>query len=469
MGIPSYIKVLKNQFGEKEALTFRSLSEWFIIDENTIISESELLYGEYKNATPKQSTLQYVIDGYVYDLDKKIEKPEVTEARISGKLDILEMNLKNNRLRQVQLNKFLNTKVNLSDDKLKQYKNELLELQKKINELNQSITELNRESRKITESINLKQQQIDKFDTLKKQYNIDLDRLIFIKENSEKLIGMKSKICPLCGNQIGNEIDESVIASCHAESNNIRINLHELEELRLEIDNERRKLEEKLKITIESISEKKESVTDYYNQIEPLKLSIDEYIKQRQFEIELQNLKKIEEQLQEEINSQIEHKKLKGNRIKPAEKPVTEKRNEFTKFLKELFYDVDNSIIKIDFSKNLLDIIINDRDRRNNGKGYRAFYKSLYFYAMILFKFQDDNYSKFILLDSPLTTFKEGDKINEEVNSTLQYKFLKKLSERKDIQVIIFENKQIPETLKDRVNLIEFTGNKTGGRYGFLE
>lgn len=48
MGIPSYIKVLKNQFGEKEALTFRSLSEWFIIDENTIISESELLYGEYK-------------------------------------------------------------------------------------------------------------------------------------------------------------------------------------------------------------------------------------------------------------------------------------------------------------------------------------------------------------------------------------------------------------------------------------
>lgn len=95
-----------------------------------------------------------------------------------------------------------------------------------------------------------------------------------------------------------------------------------------------------------------------------MKLSIDEYIKQRQFEIELQNLKKIEEQLQEEINSQIEHKKLKGNRIKPAEKPVTEKRNEFTKFLKELFYDVDNSIIKIDFSKNLLDIIINDRDRQ---------------------------------------------------------------------------------------------------------
>lgn len=85
----------------------------------------------------------------MYDLDKKIEKPEVTEARISGKLDILEMNLKNNRLRQVQLNKFLNTKVNLSDDKLKQYKNELLELQKKINELNQSITELNRESRKL--------------------------------------------------------------------------------------------------------------------------------------------------------------------------------------------------------------------------------------------------------------------------------------------------------------------------------
>lgn len=61
---------------------------------------------------------------------------------------------------------------------------------------------------------------------------------------------MKSKICPLCGNQIGNEIDESVIASCHAESNNIRINLHELEELRLEIDNERRKLEEKLKLPL---------------------------------------------------------------------------------------------------------------------------------------------------------------------------------------------------------------------------
>lgn len=472
MNIPSTIKVLKNQNGIKEALTFRSLSEWFIIDENIMISESELLYGEYKNPTPKQSALQYIIDGYIYNSDNEIENLEVKKARISGKLDVLKINLSNNRMRQVELDKLLNTKNNnISDEKLKQYKVELLKLQTKINSLNNNIIELNKKYGEINESINLKQQQINKFNILKKQYKTDLDRLMFIKENSEKLINMKSSnICPLCGNQIGNEIDESVITSCYAESTNISKNMQELEELNSEIENEKRKLVDKSKELTENISENEKTIKDCYNNIKPLKLCLDEYIKQRQFELELQNLKKNEIQLQEEIDSQEDEcEKAKSNKIKPAEKPVTEKRKEFTKFLKEVFCDVDSSIKEIDLTNNLLDITINGRDRRNNGKGYRSFYKSLYFYAMILFKLDDDNYSKILLLDSPLTTFKEGDPINEDIDNTLQYNFIKKLSERSDVQIIIFENKEIPETLKDNVNIIEFTGCKTRGRYGFLE
>lgn len=471
IGIPSSIKVQKNQNGENQALTFRSLSEWFIIDENTMISESELLFGEYKNPTPEQSTLLYVLDGNIYDVTKKIEKDEVIKARISGKLEVLEINLENNRRRQEELKNLVN--INdfiLNEDKLREYKNELFELEGRINDLNLNIIQLNKNYEEIIESINLKQQQLNKFDKLKKQYSIDLQRLIFIKENSEKLVNLKSYVCPLCGNQISNELDEDVISSCLAESDNIRINLHDLEELSIEIENEKIKSEEKVEVIANKISEMKVSVTEHYKKIKPLKLSIDEYIKRKQVEIDLENLKVAEVRLAEDIDYRKEnYKNTKSNKIKPADEPVTERRKMFIEFLIKLFNEVDDSISKIELTKNLLDIMINGVDRKANGKGYRAFYKSLYFYAMIVFKLQDDNYSKFLLLDSPLTSFKEGDLKNEEITKDLQYNFIEKLAERDDIQVIVFENKEIPNALKDKVNLIEFTRNQKFGRYGFLK
>lgn len=473
MGIPSSVNILSNQSGNKQALSFRSLSEWFIIDENIMISNDELLLGNYKSSTPKQSTLLYVLDGLTYDLKKKVDSDEVVKAKISGEIDVSERNLDKNRERQEELiNLLKNVSSNLNENKLEEYKQELSDLQIKINISNKKVIELRKEYEKTNNSVNIKLQQLSKFEKLKKQYCIDIDRLLFIKENSEKLIKLKSYMCPLCGNEMKKELDTDVLDACYAETYNIRINLNELEELSTEIDKEKIELENHLIILNNDIIKAEHGILECYNKIKPLKFSVDEYIKQKQLEIELQNLKISEQRIDEDVKSKKEdYKNIKGIKIKPAESPVSEKRKKFILFLEEMFKEVDNSITSIKLTGSLLDIEINGKDRRNNGKGYRAFYKSLYFYALVLFKLNDDNYTKLLILDSPLTSFKEerGDKVNEEISHNLQYNFIKKISAQKNIQIIVFENKEIPDDLKNKVNLITFTKNDEIGRYGFLE
>lgn len=473
MGISTPVDILKNQSGDKQSLTFRSLSEWFIIDENSMISNVKLLLGEFVFVTPMQSTFLYVVDGFTYDLKNKKESSEIAKAKLSAKIDLTELNLSNNKKRQAELTKLLEKKsFDLNEDNLKKYKQELSELQNKINESNQKVMDLRKDREKVNNSIYIKNQQISKFEKLKKQYNNDIERLSFIKDNSVKLLQLESHLCPLCGNELTKELDEEVINSCAAETENIAINLTELEGLSSEIIEEKSELENKLSTLNKSIFETNCCITENYEKIKPLKISVDEYINQKQVEIELQNLEKLEKLIFDDVLlKKEEYKSVKTDKFLPAMYPPSENRKQFEKFLEQTFKCFDKSIQSVKLTSDLLDIEINGKHRTNNGKGYRAFYKSLYFYALALFKIIDDNYTKFLILDSPLTTFREenGYDDSEEISTNLQYKFIEELASQKNIQIIVFENKEMPDDLKNSINLITFTKNDKTGRYGFLE
>ncbi|WP_294403277.1 hypothetical protein [uncultured Clostridium sp.] len=74
-----------------------------------------------------------------------------------------------------------------------------------------------------------------------------------------------------------------------------------------------------------------------------------------------------------------------------------------------------------------------------------------------------------IILDSPLITFKDKDLNKEQVNEEVKKKFYEYLAEEfKEQQIIILENAEPHEEVKDKINYYHFSKNNEYGRYGFF-
>ena len=78
-----------------------------------------------------------------------------------------------------------------------------------------------------------------------------------------------------------------------------------------------------------------------------------------------------------------------------------------------------------------------------------------------------------VILDSPLTTYKEKDKKNGESNESIgqgtKEKFYEMLAnEGVSKQIIIFDNEEPSEKVKGRINYLHFSGETSIGRKGFI-
>ena len=79
----------------------------------------------------------------------------------------------------------------------------------------------------------------------------------------------------------------------------------------------------------------------------------------------------------------------------------------------------------------------------------------------------------FVVLDSPLTTYKEGDGQPEDeadaITGDLIYGFYRDIADNfRDYQIIIFENKEPDPSVIPMLNYQHFTKNRNNGRYGFF-
>ena len=114
--------------------------------------------------------------------------------------------------------------------------------------------------------------------------------------------------------------------------------------------------------------------------------------------------------------------------------------------------------------KNWFDIVVNGQNRTSRGKGVRALLHSAF--TITLMYHAIDRHPKLVVLDSPLTSFKDKDRVN--VEDDVQLAFYEELVETsEDVQIILLENKEPPEHLRDQMNYIHFSGNESLGRFGF--
>ncbi|PLT28157.1 hypothetical protein [Peribacillus deserti] len=123
---------------------------------------------------------------------------------------------------------------------------------------------------------------------------------------------------------------------------------------------------------------------------------------------------------------------------------------------------------KVLFDEKELDLNISDKFRKDYGKGFRAIGYTAFIIGLMRYCIQQQlPHPGFVVLDSPLTTFRDRDQNEEDISEPMQENFFNTLRKSKE-QIIILENKEPSNEIKYLINYIEFTKDSKG-RYGFLK
>lgn len=484
IGITENKYMLSNKIGKKKTLGFRSIVNLSMISETKIISDTESpVFNKIKtDETYCKSVFKFLLTTFDDINCEEIEKAEIRKAKIDSKIEYIDNEMKKLTEEKFALQKQIEV---ASFDKIvdiNEYSEEIEKIEKLIDEKRNDIID----KQNIQNKLNLQRNQLslllDKFKILNDQYKSDLERLSFLQTGDDCLNQIHINSCPICNSKIDDNVfneEFSIEILDASQQEKVKINLHifelnkTIESTILEID----ELESTNKTYEQEINKCKQDVEAFIlRELTPLRSVLKAYLEV----VNLENkVKSIEERFvskNEELINLSKAKKQKQPKIDYKSTIPSEILNDFSdeifNTLTEWGYeDLEN----INFDEMEQDIVINNQARKNNGKGFRAFFYAAF--SVSLMNYLIDRklpFSRVLLLDSPVTTLKENDskagtnEDDEMIDVSMQDSLFIALSKKSsDRQVIIFENKELPQQV-EKCNHIEFTKGKSLGRYGFF-
>ncbi|HII02714.1 TPA: AAA family ATPase [Methanosarcinaceae archaeon] len=476
-------KKLKESKYKKRPIRFSDVKTVFLKDENEIIAEHSPIYvGQHTSVPVEKALFNLLLSGEDDEDLVQAEDPKVYKNIIKGKIELTERLLGLERERATELSEKV-AKANQKEMNIK-----IEELSRSINESNQLIKDQENKRAEILKSIfqveahitHLKEL-LERFSILDAHYIADLKRLEFILEGEHLLSQLPNMPCPTCGTNV-----DSTKIKDYLERNNEKL-VKSISRERIKITTKR----EELKSTEFDISEELE---DYQKEKSELHQSL------KKLSILLENkLKPINKILREDFQKYISlnqdtarledakeiisryEMELEEYKIKIKEKDKGERENKrlpevhYQKLcdqMKEQLIGWGMSINTLNFDTNKMDFIINGKARGNFGKGSRAILCSAFLISLMKYCWVQETYHPCCLvLDSPLTTYREGDKRQneDEVEVSVQEAFYKDLASITDnFQIIVFDNKDPSNELLERINYHHFTRNPNLDRYGFF-
>ena len=477
-----YNNVKKN--AEKtQSFTFRSFIPLIMISELRITATYSPIYRAGSRgstfATSEKSVFKTVISGTDYEKKEKKENTEIAKAELKGKIEQLkqiinEIRLENNDLMKgvedikleksteiIELNKFIKEKTDEIKKHELEYKNTQAEIEFENTELKRLLNNNN------------------KFKLLKKNYLSDLDRLEFINDAFDLTQQLVEVECPICHSPMKiNEIEKSddYYEALVAEKLKIEVQLTELDKTIKDLSDEIMNKEE----NISKLENHKDEIKDILNnKLGPI---VAEKVEQVQNLLEIQekinlitrNKKRMDKyyteinEWQEKIDSTIQNKGNKKENL--PDEYTNELCMEIKQLLKKCDFIGEEDDIKYNSATN--DVKIGDKEKASFGKGARAIINSTFLIGLMNYCYKKNLcHPGFVVLDSPLTTYKEKDKkdgVDETITKGTKEKFYEMLAEQKNGQIIIFDNEEPSSTVKKKINYLHFSGDSSVGRKGLI-
>jgi hypothetical protein len=479
-----------NAKGETQRLSVRTLLPVFLVDENSIIAERSPVYGSSGfDQTPRKRMLSYLITGIDDEGIISIERSEIAQAEARAKLALVGDLLKpiEERLHRGQ------------PFKEREYEAVIQRADETINRLSSSLAEDRQERARLQQERNdalvAKQhaegqivaidELLKRYELLNKRYDSDLQRLDFIAEGSHFLGGLQESRCPLCDQPMDEEhrhiVDghptvQTVYQSAKAEAAKILGLRNELVEASASLSERKSARVSERNVatkTLEQIDTRIDRAL--VPALHATKVQLDTLFQRR---LELESVKSDSEQV-ESLNAL--KASLEQGLAKPASAPkdwaqldsiaVHEWCLEIEKVLKEWSW---KGAGRVEFDEKRVDIKVDGKPRQSHGKGVRAVLHAAFILALMRFcHVKKLPHPGFVVLDSPLTTFKQGKDsgAEEKIDPSIEAAFWESLQKvSPDLQVVVFDNKEPPEHVAAQMAFTSFKGiyAKPGERRGFI-
>lgn len=484
-----YKNVLKKTSnGETEAFTFRKFAYLMMMNETRIVQKnSPIFMGDTKrdkNSTKEIASFFTILSGLDYQKYVKLESAEVKKAQLKGAIDELLLICDKLRIETTDMEKTIqrynfdeiNERITSLESLIKEQK---LEVKKQEEERNQSVDKLNT---LLNEKSRIKDNLL-KFRLLRKNYESDIERLEFIEQSHELTAQLADIKCPICNGTIKHEttnIDKEVYFSAISkEKLKLQAYLYDLQGTIEDFENDLSKIGEVANKEQENIQNANSFLEKQANSISKTLLDYEKYLEIRDKVAQIkQNKKKLNDMNLRinELSTKINNTKASDNKVdikKLNDELMLEFSNLVQTFLEDWNFMPKSDGQEVNFENKSNDVIVCSKTKASFGKGARAVINSAFIISIMKYCITRGlSHPGFVVLDSPLTTYKERDKKknekNEEVSKSVKDSFFYNLSKQSnDYQIIVFDNEVPPDDLND-ITYHHFTGNTEIERTGFI-
>lgn len=471
-------------------INFRNFLHFSLVDEIQVINDKSLLFeGQYVSKTFDLNFFYYLISGtsnnYLTYLSDKKESNKKTVPQVL-RVDE-DRKSKNNPIKEI-IYKTKEEVVYLEEEYNKineiTYNEEFEFITTEISSKTKKIHDLFKDMEKTKSKILMNNELIKRFNLLREQFNSDMERLEFILEGGGIISNLSIENCTVCGSKLSDlkhnhnnssdsiDIDgESLYSSYKSEKNKIQLNLKDLNETIELIHNQNKDLKNTLNENESSFNILNSHIN---NELKPTKKSLEEKMgKAVEKEVIKQKIIYLTAMINE-LNTEtkgipLDLKIVSNINNDNVSSSINELCQIMSKHLEDMRFNQVNSAIEVYFDYKEHDFIIDNKLRSVYGKGYRAI-----IYAVFLISLMQYCYTKnlphtgFVLIDSPLTTYQEGEELDEKdkIPNDLKKRFIQTFSKERENQIIILDNQFDMDT--NGINYIKFTKKADEGRYGFL-
>lgn len=477
-----YVRTNKN--GKIRSLSFRDLCRLCIVHEDDIHKQrSPLESGQWPTKTVEYSTFKLLITGVddssMIAEDLGTARPQVVHAKIEAFDEVVgayrqklgETTADFSGDLSAQLERIENS-LSVEERDLQEAEGQFKELVKKRNELRERLDRGLERQAEIHELV-------ARFGLLREHYQSDLRRLEGIRESGSLIEVLPPERCPLCGadpDHQHRDVDsgvnmETLIRAVDSEHAKIGILQKELEDTVNQLTKESnifdqkvpaiedslKSVEERIQFLNSVIGEKRATYTALVDTRANLRSAIslkslmDEIITKRQ---DLQNIDV--EVVNEEPSPEISSTQLAAF------------AHEVEILLQR--WGVPHST-PVHFDEGMRDIIVGTLPRSSRGKGIRAITHSAFNAGLLKLCWDNDRpHPGFVVLDSPLLSYREPDGPDDDLRGTdVHTRFYQYFAEWTDRQVIVIENLDPPREVLERsqINPISFGTNRLD-RNGFF-
>ncbi|MCM3355943.1 AAA family ATPase [Bacillus halotolerans] len=473
--------IKKNKNNKLQRFTYRYYNDWILIDEIKIITKGSPVHSDNnKTKTAEEAAFKLILT----NKDDSDQTEDIINNE-KGNLYKAQIEIIDKIIGELELN-ILNSEPLLSQEDLN---DNIEKLTLRRSGISSEIQQLSDSRKKLWEEIQRNESQIlttnellKRFLLLQEQYETDKQRISFLLEGEHYFSLLNYEKCPECNQVIPtNENPSCTHLDMKQKKESYKVELQKVLYHLEDLNNTIEQMNAELvlhNLTLANQKDEYQSLSKTLDvHLEPQKLLLIEEIENL-----LRSQKEIDELQQKKhtLSKILDEKRKLLNLIKNEsdEDKVITKQADYTNYYTNLCENIKYYLAgwnypgadKIEFDVKQKDIIISGVPRRLFGKGFRSISYSAFMLGIMKYCIAKElPHPGIVVLDSPITSYKEEDSVEDKTSDDLQEKFFEFLSEsEKDNQVIILENKKPSKKIIDQINFIEFTKSHNRGRYGFI-